>query len=156
MKPVSQLYTFLWFAISSSLSFAFLSCVLSTCGMWYKFNFKRNLTCSNLEFSFSVTDCRIKAKEPSLPNYLPIDGGRIIGLIPFTMVFEQYEMQWTSSRIWTCVAMSIFHGGTLTLRALLEGVSPFKNVIWPILYDWLLRDPTFVLVRCLLSSFPLF
>ena len=47
------------------------------------------------------------AEEPSLPYYLPIAGGRIIGFIPFPRVLVQCEMQSVSSRIWTCVAVSI-------------------------------------------------
>ena len=44
---------------------------------------KQSLTSWNLEFSFSWTGCLTKAKEPSLPYYLPIAGGRGIGFIPF-------------------------------------------------------------------------
>ena len=51
--------------------------------------------------------CLTKAEEPSLPYYLPIAGGRIIGFIPFPRVLVLCEMQAVSSRIWTCVAMSI-------------------------------------------------
>ena len=45
--------------------------------------FKQSLTGLNSEFSFSLSSCIIKAKEPSLPYYLPIGGGRIIEFIPF-------------------------------------------------------------------------
>ena len=45
--------------------------------------FKRSLAGLNSEFSFSLTSCLTKAEEPSLPNYLPIAEGRIIGFIPF-------------------------------------------------------------------------
>ena len=45
--------------------------------------FKRSLTGLNLEFSFSQTSCLTKAEEISLPYYLPIAEGRIIGFIPF-------------------------------------------------------------------------
>ena len=48
--------------------------------------FKHSLTGLNSEFSFSQTSCHTKAKEPSLPYYLPIAGGRIIGFIPFPRV----------------------------------------------------------------------
>ena len=44
---------------------------------------KRSLAGLNSEFSFSKTSCLTKAEEPSLPYYLPIAGGRIIGFIPF-------------------------------------------------------------------------
>ena len=61
----------------------------------------------NSEFSFSLTSCLTKAEEPSLPYYLPIAGGRIIGFIPFLRVLVLCEMQSVSSRIWTRVAVSI-------------------------------------------------
>ena len=47
--------------------------------------FKRSLTGLNSVFSFSETSCLTKAEEPSLPYYLPIAGGRIIGFIPFQL-----------------------------------------------------------------------
>ncbi len=49
--------------------------------------FKRSFTGLNSEFSFSLTSCLTKAEEPSLPYYLPIAGGRIIGFIPFPRVY---------------------------------------------------------------------
>ena len=52
------------------------------------------------------------AEEPSLPYYLPIAGGRIIGFIPFPRVLVLCEMQLLSSRIWTRVAESISYDGT--------------------------------------------
>ena len=69
--------------------------------------FKRSLTGLNSEFSFSYTKFLTKAEEPSLPYYLPIAGGRIIGFIPFPRVLVLCEMQSVSSRIWTRVAVSI-------------------------------------------------
>ena len=76
--------------------------------IWHKVNdFKRSLTGLNSESSFSYTSCFIKAEEPSLPYYLPIAGGRIIGFIPFPRVLVLCEMQSVSSRIWTRVAVSI-------------------------------------------------
>ena len=69
--------------------------------------FKRSLTGLNSEFSFSLTSCLTKAEELSLPYYLPIAGGRIIGFIPFPRVLVLCEMQSASSRIWTRVAVSI-------------------------------------------------
>ena len=68
---------------------------------------KRSLTGLNWEFSFSWTSCLTKAEELSLPYYLPIAGGRIIGFIPFPRVLVLCEMQSVSSRIWTRVAVSI-------------------------------------------------
>ena len=69
--------------------------------------FKRSLTGLNSEFSFSYTICLTKAEEPSLPYYLSIAGGRIIGFIPSLRVLVLCEMQSVSSRIWTGVAVSI-------------------------------------------------
>ena len=69
--------------------------------------FKRSLTGLNTEFSFSKSSCLTKAEEPSLPYYLPIAGGRIIGFIPFPRVLVPCKMQSVSSRIWTRVAVSI-------------------------------------------------
>ena len=65
------------------------------------------LTGFNSVFSFSKTSCLTKAEEPSLPYYLPIVGGRIIGFIPFPRVLVLCEMQSVSSRIWTHITMSI-------------------------------------------------
>ena len=69
--------------------------------------FKRSLIGLNSEFSFSYTSCPTKAVEPSLPYYLPIAGGRIIGIIPFPRVLVLCEMQSILSRNWTRVAVSI-------------------------------------------------
>ena len=69
--------------------------------------FKWSLTGLNTEFSFSQTSCLTKAEEPSLPYYLSIAGGRIIGFIPFPRVLVPCEMQSVSSRIWTRVVVSI-------------------------------------------------
>ena len=71
--------------------------------------FKRSLTGLNSEFSFSYTSCLTEAKEPSLPYYLPITGGRIIGFIPFPRVLVLCEMQSASFRIWTRIAVSIYY-----------------------------------------------
>ena len=61
--------------------------------------FKWSLTGFNSEFSFCQTNCLTKPEEPSLPYYLPIAGGRIIGFIPFPRVLVLCEMQSASSRI---------------------------------------------------------
>ena len=71
--------------------------------IWHKVNYSKNL---NSEFSFSYTSCLTKTEEPSLPHYLPIAGGRIIGFIPFPRVLVLCEMQSVSSRVWTRVAVS--------------------------------------------------
>ena len=86
------------------------------------FFFKRSLTGLNSEFSFSLTSCLTKAEETSLPYYLPIAGGIIIGFIPFPRVLVLCEMLSVSSRIWTRVAVSISYDdnhytmGTLKLH----------------------------------------
>ena len=74
--------------------------------------FKRSLTDLNSEFSFSSTSYFTKAEEPSLPYYLPLAGGRIIGFIPFPRVSVLCEMQSVSSRIWTRVAVFISNDNT--------------------------------------------
>ena len=61
--------------------------------------FKQSLTGLNSEFFFSETSCLTKAEEPTLPYYLPIAGGRIIGFIPFPRVLVLCEMQLAWSRI---------------------------------------------------------
>ena len=61
----------------------------------------------NSEFCFSSTRCPTKAKEPSLPYYLPLAGGRINGFIPFPGVLVLCEIQTTWPKIWTCPAVSI-------------------------------------------------
>ena len=58
-----------------------------------------------------------KAKENSLPYYLPIAGGRIIGFIPFPRVLVLCGMQSTSSNIWTSIAVSIsYNDNHYTMR----------------------------------------
>ena len=42
---------------------------------------KKNIKWNYIEFS--LTSCPSKMKEPSLPYFLPIVGGRIVGSIPF-------------------------------------------------------------------------
>ena len=69
--------------------------------------FKRSLAGLNTEFSFSWTSCLTKAEEPSLPYYLPIAGGRIIGFIPLPRVLVLCEMQSVLSRNWTRITVSI-------------------------------------------------
>ena len=69
--------------------------------------FKWSLTGLNFEFSFSQTGYLTTVKEPSLPYYLLIVEGRIVGFIPLPKELAQYEMQTDSSKIWTQVAMSI-------------------------------------------------
>ena len=61
--------------------------------------FKWSLTGLNSEFSFSYSSCLSKAEEPSLPYYLPIAGGRIIGFISFPRILVLCEMQSVSFKI---------------------------------------------------------
>ena len=53
---------------------------LRSARIWHKVNFfRRSLTGLHSEFSSSQNSCLTKAEEPSLPDYLPIAGGRLIG-----------------------------------------------------------------------------
>ena len=61
--------------------------------------FQWSLTGLNLEFSFFKTSCHTKVEKLSLPNYLPIAEGRIVGFIPFSRLSVPCEMQTASSRI---------------------------------------------------------
>ena len=69
--------------------------------------FKQNLTGFISEFSFSESGYHTKIKEPNLPYYLPIAGGRIVGFIPFLRVLALREKPTASFRIWTLFTMSI-------------------------------------------------
>ena len=71
--------------------------------MCHKVNVIRSLTglYSNLSFSY--------VKEPILPYYSSIAGGRTIGFILFLTLCE---MKIASSRIWTCFSVSISITGT--------------------------------------------
>ena len=55
--------------------------------------FKQSLTGFNAEFSFSYTGCHTKIKEPSLPYYISIAGGRIIRFITFPRILMLCKMQ---------------------------------------------------------------
>ena len=68
---------------------------------------KRSLTGFNSVFSFFNISYHNKVKEHSLPCYLPIAGGRIIGFISFQRVLALSETQTASSRNWTRGAVSI-------------------------------------------------
>ena len=92
--------------------------------------FKRSLTGLNSEFSFSYTSCLTKAEEPSLPYYLPIAGGRMIGFIPFPRVLVLCEMQSVTSRIWTRVAVSIFYDDNHHTTGTLSIIRHVSRVKW--------------------------
>ena len=61
-------------------------------GMRHKNSFTQSLTGLNLEFSFTETGRQTKVKEFSLPYYLPLVTGRIVGFIHFSRVLTLYEM----------------------------------------------------------------
>ena len=69
--------------------------------------FKWSLTGLNSEFSFSLTGCLSNTQEPILPYYLA--EGRLVKFIPFSRVLALCEMQTVSSRIETCITMSIYY-----------------------------------------------
>ena len=58
-----------------------------------KVNFLSSLTGLNSEFFFSKTNNHTKVKELSLPYYIPIAGGRIVGFMPFPRVLAVCEMK---------------------------------------------------------------
>ena len=68
--------------------------------------FKPSTAGLNSEFSFSLTGCQTKAKEPSLPYNITMAGERIDGFMPFLKALAQSQMQTNSSWIWTQVANS--------------------------------------------------
>ena len=65
----------------------------------------------SLEFSFSLTSCITKAKEPNRHYYLPI-----IRFMPFPRAFAWSETQATSSRSWTLVNNSISYNNNCSNR----------------------------------------
>ena len=96
----------------------------------HKVNFKRSLTGLSSEFSFSLTSCLTKAEEPSLPYYLPITVGRIIGFIPFQWVLVLWERQLVWSKIWTRVTQSIsYDGNHYTTSASLRLCNDISNTV---------------------------
>ena len=70
--------------------------------------FKWSTAGSNSVFSFSQISCLTKAKEPSLPYYLPIAGEKTDGFLFFQRSLAGSETQIVSSRIWTLVVNSIY------------------------------------------------
>ena len=83
-----------------------------TSRMWHKVNFSSNFTGLKIEnswFEFIVLlflDYTM-VKKLSLPYYLLIVGGRIVGCIPFLSLIVLCEMQMAKSRIWTRVNVLI-------------------------------------------------
>ena len=97
--------------------------------------FKRSLTGLNSEFFPSLRlVASTKAEEPSLPYYLLIDGGRIIGFIPFPRVLVLCKIQPVSSRILTRDAVSFSYDdnhyttGTSTQRNTLLGTTELERI----------------------------
>ena len=76
--------------------------------MWQMVNFLAEF--SKFEFIFSFRLVVIKrVKRTVCPSILPIAGGKIVECISFPKLFVLCETQIASSRIWTCVAVSISH-----------------------------------------------
>ena len=73
--------------------------------MWHKINLKLSWTGFNSASLWPVVISKLK----SLPNYLPIAGGKIVGRVPFPKVSGLCEMQTASCKIWTRVAVSIYY-----------------------------------------------
>ena len=113
----------MWDTLSSSIANLFAQKRCNTGSI-----FKWSLTGLNSEFSFSSTGCRTKVKEFSLPYYLSIAGRRIIGFIPFSRVLSRCEMQTVSSRIQTCVALSVSYDSIhYTTNTSFKYISIFTN-----------------------------
>ena len=108
----TYIYIYIYIYIAQPLLYIFTNPSVRA-GYDTKSIFKRSLTGLNSEFSFSLTSCLAKAEEPSLPYYLSIIGGRIIGFIPFPRVLVPCELQSVSSRIWTRVAVFISYDDNL-------------------------------------------
>ena len=68
--------------------------------------FKRGLKGLNLEFSFFLTGFHTRVKELSLPYYLLIAWGNIVGFIPFERV-SAMEKANSPIQVWTQVTVSI-------------------------------------------------
>ena len=75
------------------------------------------------QFSFFLTGYPTKFKEPSLLNYLPIAGGRILCFMPFPRVFALREMQTASTKIWTRVAISTPYGDDRYTKGVINLIS---------------------------------
>ena len=69
--------------------------------------FKWSLTDLNSEFFLLLDGYHTWVEEPSLPYYLPIARGRIIGVMLFPRILVLCEMQTAFSKIWTQVTKFI-------------------------------------------------
>ena len=79
--------------------------------IWRWVSFKQSLTGLNSVFLFSYTSCHSKFTELSLPYYLSMVGGRIIGCIPFP---KGISTMWNANSLvedLNSVAMSISYDG---------------------------------------------
>ena len=72
------------------------------CDMWSIFKWNK----AGLKILFFLTDCLTKAKNTSLPYYLPIGWGRTHGFMPLPRSLAQMK-QMASSWIWTQITDSI-------------------------------------------------
>ena len=66
----------------------------------------------NSEFYFSLTGCINNAKEPNLPYYLHIVGGKD-EFMPFPRACARSEIQTASAKIWTGVSDFISYNDNL-------------------------------------------
>ena len=137
------MYLFIYYFKSSYIHLSIFTHSFARAGYDTRSVFKRSLTSLDSEFSFSSTSCLTKAEEPSLPYYLPIAGGRIIGFIPFPRVLEICDMQSFSSRIWTRIAVSIFYddnhdttGTSIPLSIYLSYILVYHFVYMRLSYIW--------------------
>ena len=74
--------------------------------MWHKVNFLK-LNTVGLYSDFLLDGSHTRVKEPRLPYYLLITGGRLVGFMSFINVLAQSKLQTALSRIWTWVAYLI-------------------------------------------------
>ena len=105
--PSNQILYILIYMYKEDLALIIFTNHLALVGYDTRSIFKRSLTGLNSEFSFSRTSCLTEAEEPSLPYYLLVAGGRIVGFILFLRALVLCEMQLASSRIWTRVVVSV-------------------------------------------------
>ena len=87
-------------------SVSFLTMSVYFLGFLFRSIFKQSLTSLNSDFSFSKTSFFTKAEEPSLPFYLPIAEGRIIGFKPFPRVLVLCEISSFLMNCHICLSLS--------------------------------------------------
>ena len=79
-------------------------------------------------FAFSLTDCLINNKEPSLPYYLLIAGER--EQLSFPRALAQNETQIALTRVWTQVANFISYNDKCSSSSNIK-ISQFKYTVSP-------------------------